>query len=299
MSRVLPGRRKLPDVADEARNYSAGTRAALFALGKGTCYFKDCKKTVVEEVEGQQQIAVQIAHIKGANEGSARYDPGMTDKERAAFNNLVLMCTPHHKLIDGPNRGKYPAELLHEWKKNHEPEISSAAGEGITADNLESLLEDFLAKTGPIRDIATDLQAVLWVPGNTVMMPFDALGVMLKANPDRRGDERGMVTTIRNTGSADVVVTEVILLQVVEGSGAEVTLFGRNDYGFLQELPHRILNGDSLNWLTKAETLSMCEAAVVATGNQVSEIYAKVRLATGEEHATEHIPWSDVAVLFE
>jgi hypothetical protein len=296
---VPPWRRRLPHVADEARKYSAGTRAALFALGKGTCYFQGCKKTVVEEVEGQQQIAVVIAHIKGANEGSARYDPGMTDEERAAFNNLVLMCTPHHKLIDGPNREKYPAELLHEWKKGHEPGISSAAGEGITADNLESLLENFLAKIGPIRDIVTDLQAVLWIPGNTAMMPFDALGVMLKHNPNRRGDARGVVTIIRNSGGADVSVTEVTLMQVIEGSGAEVTLLGRNDYGFIQRLPHRLLNGESLNWLTKAETLSMCEAAVVATGNRVSELYAKVRLATGEEYATPRIPWSDMAVLFE
>ena len=255
---------------------------------------------MVEEVEGQQQIAVEIAHIKGANEGSARYDPGMTDEERAAFNNLVLMCTPHHKLIDGPNREKYPAVLLQEWKKDHEPEISSDSGEGITADNLESLLESFLAKTGPIRDISTDLQAVLWMPGNnTAMMTFDALRVLLEHNPNRRGDERGVVTTIRNTGNADVSITEVTLLHVLEGSGAETTLLGRNDYGILQRLPHRLLNGEYLNWLTKAETVSMCGAAVAASGHRVSEIYAKVRLATGEEYSTPRIPWSDVAALFE
>lgn len=287
-------------MADEARKYSAGTRAALFALGKGTCYFQGCKKTVVEEVEGQQQIAVEIAHIKGANEGSARYEPGMTDEERAAFNNLVLMCTPHHKLIDGPNREKYPAELLQEWKKDHEPENSGASGEGITADNLESLLESFLAKNGPIREITADLQAVLWMPGNnTSKMSFDALRVLLQHNPHRRGDERGVVTTIRNTGNADVSITEVTLLHVLEGSGAETTLLGRNDYGFLQRLPHRLLNGASLNWLTKAETVSICEAAVAAAGHRVSEIYAKVRLATGEEYSTPRICWSDVAALFE
>lgn len=287
-------------MADEGRKYSAGTRAALFALGKGTCYFQGCKKTVVEEVEGQQQIAVEIAHIKGANKGSARYDPGMTDEERAAFNNLVLMCTPHHKLIDGPSRDNYSAELLHGWKKDHEPEISSASGEGITADNLEPLLESFLSKIGPIRDISTDLQAVLWMPGNnTSMMPFDTLRVLLEGNPNRRGDERGVVTIIRNTGNADVSITEVTLLHVFEGSGAETTLLGRNDYGIFQRLPHRLLTGESLNWLTKAETVSICEAAVSAAGHRVSGIYATVRLATGEQYATARVPWSDVAVLFE
>lgn len=285
-------------MADDARKYTAGTRASLFALGKGTCYFRGCTKPVVEEVEGQYLIAVEIAHIQGANEGSARYDPGMTDEERAAFSNLVLMCTPHHKLIDGPSSDNYPADLLHEWKTAHEPGISSAAGEGITAENLASLLEGFIAKNGPVREIAADLQAVLWIPGNTAMMPFAALGVMLEHNPNRRGDERGVVTNIRNTGSADVSITEVTLIQVVEGLGAETTLLGRNDYGFLQRLPHRLPNGESFNWLTKAETVSICEAAVAATGNRVSELYAKVRLATGEEYSTARIPWSDVAVLF-
>ena len=286
----------MPDVVDDARKYSAGTRAALFALGKGTCYFPDCPTTVVREVEGYQQIAVDIAHIKGANDTSARYDPKMTDEDRAAFNNLVLMCKPHHNLIDGSQRDKYPADVVRGWKTKHEAGIIGGAGEGITADNLEQLLENFLVTAGPFRDIAVDLQAVLWFSGNSLTMPFDALPGLLK-DPEHREDRRELVTTVRNTGSADVSVTEVRLVHVLEGSGAESPLIGQNDFEFFQRLPHRLLNGDSLNWRTEAATLSWCEASLKAEGQSISEFYAKVRLATGEEFVSDRFPWSELVLL--
>jgi hypothetical protein len=82
------------------RDYSAGTRAALFALAQGTCCFQDCAEPVVRTVEGYVAVNVQIAHIHGAHPGSPRYDPTMSDPDRASFDNLLLLCKPHHDLTD-------------------------------------------------------------------------------------------------------------------------------------------------------------------------------------------------------
>lgn len=289
-------------MVDESRKYSSGTKAALFALGKGTCYFPGCPKPVVEETEGLQLVAVQIAHIKGANEGSARYDEAMSDQERAAFSNLTLMCTTHHKLIDGPKRSEYPTELLQGWKAEHESGIGPLQGVDVTADNLEQLLESLMAKVVPVRKIEVDLEASLWIPGNTAKTSFTALSVILEGNTHLRTHERGVVTTIRNTGTLDVTIAAVSLIQVLEGpelevSAAEFTLLGRNDYPFQQKLPHRLPTGDALDWLTKSETLAICEAAAAAQGRQFSALYAKIRLASGEEIKSQLVPWSEITVI--
>ena len=46
-------------------------------------------------------IKVQIAHIRAANKNGPRFDANMTDDERRAFPNLLLLCTYHHASVDG------------------------------------------------------------------------------------------------------------------------------------------------------------------------------------------------------
>src|SRR5438309_9868631 len=51
--------------------------------------------------------------------GSARYDPGQTDVERHAYDNLILMCPTHHTVIDDDEEA-YTVERLHKIKAEHE-----------------------------------------------------------------------------------------------------------------------------------------------------------------------------------
>lgn len=66
-------------------------------------------------------IVAQICHIRGKQPGSARYEEGMTDAERDDYENLIVMCGPHHKIIDDEEtRDQYLKELLYQFKKAHE-----------------------------------------------------------------------------------------------------------------------------------------------------------------------------------
>ena len=56
------------------------------------CYFPDCTIPVIVFVGDEPVCNVQIAHVCGANANSPRYDPSMTDDERRAFANLILLC---------------------------------------------------------------------------------------------------------------------------------------------------------------------------------------------------------------
>lgn len=89
----------------QARNYTQQTIKKLFALSASKCSFPNCGKQIVND---NTAIDSNICHIKGANEGSKRYDPNMTDKERADYDNLILLCGEHHFEID--NKSLYTVE---------------------------------------------------------------------------------------------------------------------------------------------------------------------------------------------
>lgn len=44
----------------------------------------------------------------------------MTDDDRRSFNNLILLCKPHHELVDKRHADRYTAEDLEGWKASRE-----------------------------------------------------------------------------------------------------------------------------------------------------------------------------------
>jgi hypothetical protein len=69
----------------------------------------------------------EAAHISGSKFGSARYVPDMTDPQRSDVTNGIWLCCTCHKKVDDDPTG-YPAELLIEWKRDHEAHIRSTIG---------------------------------------------------------------------------------------------------------------------------------------------------------------------------
>lgn len=129
-----------------ARDYSAGTRAALVALSKGTCYFPGCTSPVIRFLDGEPFVNYEIAHIRDANQGN-RYESNMTDDERRAFTNLVLLCKPHHTLVDKTHPERFSKEDLESWKRDREGDgLEALAGlSGLTEERLEELIVDAVA----------------------------------------------------------------------------------------------------------------------------------------------------------
>lgn len=116
---------------------------ALATLSHGVCYFPDCQHPVVVFKNGIPYVDVQIAHIYDANPGN-RYRASMTNNERRSFKNLILLCKPHHEIVDKYNPGSYTAETLTEWKTKHERgDVQKLAQENtVQEDDLEKALID-------------------------------------------------------------------------------------------------------------------------------------------------------------
>ncbi|MFG2825642.1 tetratricopeptide repeat protein [Kitasatospora sp. NPDC048365] len=70
-------------------------------------------------VNGEWVLDAVIAHIRAQRPGGKRHDSSWTREQLDGPENLLLLCPPHHKVIDGVDADAYPVELLESWKRNH------------------------------------------------------------------------------------------------------------------------------------------------------------------------------------
>src|SRR5690606_12180487 len=84
----------------------------LFALSGNACAFPDCPSPIVE-AEGT--ITGEICHMRAQSRGGPRYEASQSEQERHAFENLILLCRRHHKIIDA-EPDIYSVEVLEEMR---------------------------------------------------------------------------------------------------------------------------------------------------------------------------------------
>lgn len=94
---------------------------ALFAKSGNLCCFPECN---VEMVDKDNCVMGEIAHIEAYEKNGPRYNEKQTDEERNSFENLMLLCPTHHKLIDKKS-SEYSVEYLKRMKKEHEEKFEN------------------------------------------------------------------------------------------------------------------------------------------------------------------------------
>lgn len=105
-----------------SRNYTIPTLKRLYALSGNRCAFPGCSIQLMFS-EDEKNLS-NICHIEDANPDTHkldRYNPNMTDMERADYKNLILLCPNHH--IETNNPAKYPVETLRKMKREHEKNV--------------------------------------------------------------------------------------------------------------------------------------------------------------------------------
>ena len=102
---------------------SPKTRAIVWARGAGRCHY--CNQLLIGDyVAGNEHANFGfVAHIVGEQENSPRGDSVRSPQLADDPSNLMLMCYPHHKLVDVDERDNYPEERLLEMKRLHEERI--------------------------------------------------------------------------------------------------------------------------------------------------------------------------------
>jgi hypothetical protein len=124
-------------------SYSLPTIKILFGTARH-CAYPGCTVPLVFEDRGCRTVAVQIAHIRSAQPGGPRHDPGYDIAKLNTDENLLLLCTgPHHDHVD-KHEHAYPVEELLEWKKR---QVAQGQGCEVADDEIEPLaqkLDEFI-----------------------------------------------------------------------------------------------------------------------------------------------------------
>lgn len=97
------------------------TLRELFLKSGNLCAFPGCGQLMMD-IEGT--FIGQVCHIEAAEEEGERFNAAMTNEDRRAVSNLMLMCYPHHQKTN--DVAAYPVERLKQMKEDHERRFSRA-----------------------------------------------------------------------------------------------------------------------------------------------------------------------------
>lgn len=119
------------------------THKLLWGRSGNMCAFPECKKELVidETSTDDPSIIGQEAHIVAKKKDGPRGNHPLELDKRDKYDNLILLCSIHHKVIDDQEI-EYTVEKLHEYKKTHENWIK----ENLSSDS-QKLRDDELYVT--------------------------------------------------------------------------------------------------------------------------------------------------------
>lgn len=105
---------------------SEKTYNLLYAKSSNRCAFPGCKNPITVN----QTLVGNVCHIKAAKPGGPRYDPSQSNEERHGYDNVLLMCSIHNKVVDD-DVTTYTVDRLKQMKVDHEAESSPIQEETI------------------------------------------------------------------------------------------------------------------------------------------------------------------------
>jgi len=97
------------------------THKMLWGRSGNMCAFPDCKKILVidETSTDDPSVIGEEAHIIAKEKNGPRGENPLSIEQRDMYDNLILLCSVHHKIIDD-QVNEYSIDKLHKFKDNHE-----------------------------------------------------------------------------------------------------------------------------------------------------------------------------------
>lgn len=96
----------------------------LWGRAAGRCAHPECRISLFfdEADAGNPTLVGENCHIIAESDNGPRADPNLPVSSRNSYNNLILLCRNHHRIIDDPNNGErdYSVARLQQMKLDHE-----------------------------------------------------------------------------------------------------------------------------------------------------------------------------------
>ncbi|WP_214803196.1 hypothetical protein [Exiguobacterium sp. ERU656] len=96
-------------------NPTSATLRELYILSGNKCAYPQCTHEIIDETG---KLVAELCHIEAAMPGGERFNPEMTNKERAQSSNLLFLCHKHHKVTDDVD--EFSVAKMKDIKHQHE-----------------------------------------------------------------------------------------------------------------------------------------------------------------------------------
>jgi hypothetical protein len=106
------------------------TRVAIWGRASARCSDPNCRRVLTfrpDEVADPSLIG-EVCHIRAKSPGGPRYDEHYPEEFRETYDNLLLMCRIHHKIVDD-HPEIFSIEKLRAIKAEHEGWVDSQLSE--------------------------------------------------------------------------------------------------------------------------------------------------------------------------
>lgn len=103
------------------------TQRRLFAASAGYCQNPGCSNELFVDAAGKSIHIAEMAHVFAANDGGPRAKADLSQEERGAFGNLVMLCANCHTIVDkAPDA--FPDKMMLSWKREHVNKLQGLFG---------------------------------------------------------------------------------------------------------------------------------------------------------------------------
>lgn len=103
------------------------TKRRLFAASAGYCQNPGCSNALFVDAAGKSIHIAEMAHVFAANDGGPRAKADLSQEERGAFENLVMLCANCHTTVDkAPDA--FPDQMMLSWKREHANKLQGLFG---------------------------------------------------------------------------------------------------------------------------------------------------------------------------
>ncbi|MDD1761781.1 MAG: HNH endonuclease [Methanothrix sp.] len=104
-----------------SRSYSRKDIELLWGLAAARCSYPNCRIECVVPGNDLDKTAMigKIAHIVAHSENGPRGDPSYPNESINSYDNLILLCSNHHDMVDA-QFNTFTVHDLRQWKTDHE-----------------------------------------------------------------------------------------------------------------------------------------------------------------------------------
>ena len=145
---------------------SIKTRKMIWGRSANRCNFPECRRELVMDATETDDASIvgEECHIVAREKNGPRGISDLDEEQRDKYNNLLLLCSVHHKLIDDQPI-TYPIEKLLQMKINHEEWVRSSLGFDVQKQKEDEVYSAYIEEWCCLIDINNWEAWSSWVLG--------------------------------------------------------------------------------------------------------------------------------------